>query len=322
MSIRRNLSAALVLLCSSALCQSISETKKEEQKAPEQKRNWSDAWRNATVAFGVIEKDALTHRSYFHAIGAGVIINVDDRMAYLVTVRHMFCDVEKRFYPSELHVRFAWQEHQSIYQYLGVSLPLRNDVGANLWSSLDDGADLAAVKWPISFFDKLPPAERAPTSKIDTIPLDAVAGGAFEGQSILVLGYPEVVDNEKLVRAIMRQGIVAWTNPSEPDDRTFLVDANIVPGNSGGPVINFPFGLQKDGSVNYISGGRLKLLGLVSQGRSEGFNFRSGNQGASATVNGVGAIGEIEPSSRIRKLITAMQQGNLKTAVCDVQKPH
>jgi hypothetical protein len=315
MSIRHCL--VVLVLLTSALSQN-SETKGEPPPAPAQKRNWSDVWRNATVAFGEILTDKLTQRPYFHAIGAGVIIGVDKNTAYLVTVRHMFCDSSKRFYPSELHVRFAWQEHQSIYDYLGVSLPLRNDAGANLWSSLDDGSDLAAIEWHTSFFNDLPPAERAPTDAIDAIGFNDVAGGAFEGESIYVLGYPEVVANEKLVRAIMRQGIVAWTNPNDPDDRTFLVDASVVPGNSGGPIIKFPFGLQKDGTVNYISGGKLQLLGLVSEAWSEEFNIRSGNQGLNATVKGVGAIGEIEPSGRIRKLITAIQQGKLKAAVCDV----
>jgi hypothetical protein len=117
----------------------------------------------------------------------------------------------------------------------------------------------------------------------------------------------------------MRQGIVAWTNPNEPDDRTFLADASVVPGNRGGPVIKFPVGLQKDGSVNYIGGGKIQLLGLVSQARSEVFNIRSGNQGTSAKVDGIGAIGEIEPSSQIRKLITVMEQGTLKASTCDVR---
>lgn len=317
----RLVSVIIVLLWAScsALSQSNSETKQATPPhASEQERPWSEVWRNATIAFGEILTDGLTHRPYFHAVGAGVTIGIDKATAYLVTVRHMFCDPDKRSYPPELHVRFAWQDHRSVYEYLGVPLPLRDQAGSDRWSSLDDGSDIAAIEWPIGFFADLPAADRPKNDLVDSIPFEDVAGGVFEGQPIYILGYPEVVDNEKLVRPIMRQGIVAWTNPNEPDDRPFLVDASVVPGNSGGPVIKFPLGLQKDGSVKYVGSGKLQLLGLVSQARSEVFNIRIGNQVSSASVAGVGAIGEIEPSSRIRKLITAMQQGKLKPSTCEV----
>lgn len=279
---------------------------------------WSEELRNETVAFGQILTDDLTHLKYFHTIGAGVIISTDPITSYLVTVKHMFCDPDKNFYPSELQIRFAWQEHRSIYQELGISLQLRDQSGGNLWASLDDGGDVAAIAWPISFFNNLPEAARPPSGRVDVLNFEDVVGGAFDGEPVYILGYPSIVGDEKLVRAILRQGIVAWTNPNAPDDRTFLVDASVVPGNSGGPVMNFPFGVQKDGSIKYFGPGKIQLLGLVSKARSSELKMRVGNQVVTASVDGVGSIGEIEPSSRIRNLITAIQKGNLKPSVCDV----
>ena len=131
---------------------------------------------------------------------------------------------------------------------------------------------------------------------------------------------------EKLVRAIVRQGVVAWTNPNQPNEKTFLVDANLYPGNSGGPVIKLPFGLKKDGSLDFLTGGKLPLLGIVSQGPVQDIkttvsNPRLGQIETHTPVVGIGAIGFIEPGSKIRKLIEAMQQGTAKVPVCDVPDP-
>ena len=62
----------------------------------------------------------------------------------------------------------------------------------------------------------------------------------FEGANVMVLG----CGNEYLIRAITRAGIVAWMNPDDPYGKPFLIDANIYPGNSGGPVLKVPTGDQ------------------------------------------------------------------------------
>jgi hypothetical protein len=46
-------------------------------------------------------------------------------------------------------------------------------------------------------------------------------------------------------------------------EKPFLIDANIYPGNSGGPVIKIPIGVDKYGTYN-LSGKPL-LLGVVSK---------------------------------------------------------
>ncbi len=304
------------------MCQQDAPPKQTQEPLPA-KRDWREVWRNATVAFGEVAHDQLLNRDYFHALGTGVVITTGVHTGYLVTARHMFCNPDQHFHPAQLRIRFAWQEHESIYESLGVPFDVRDVSGSDLWVSSDDGSDVAAIPMP-NVYGALPSEDQLKT--YDAVSLEDVTGDVYEGEQVLILGYPGIVGNEKLVRAIVRQGVVAWTNPNEPSEKTFLVDANLYPGNSGGPVIKFPFGLKRDGSVDFLGGGRLTLLGIVSQGPVQDIktmvsNPRLGRIEAHTPLVGIGAIGFIEPASRIRKLIETMQRGTAKVPVCDVPDP-
>ncbi len=310
----------IILLASVAYSQQDAAKKTQEQ--PRATRDWKEVWRNATVAFGVIAPDQTLSQDYFQAIGTGVIVSVDLHNAYLVTARHMFCDPDKLFHPTVLQVRFAWQGHKSIYSYLGLPFTLRNNTGANLWRASEDG-DIAAIQMPPIGSD-LPVDDRL--KSYDSVPVGDVSSDVYEGESVFVYGYPGIVGKEKLVKPILRQGIVAWTDPSRPDDRVFLVDANLYPGNSGGPVIKFPTGIRKDGSIDYLAGGKTQLLGIVSQVPVEDIktvvpNSRLGQVETHTPVTGIGALGFIEPAVKIRKLIEMMQQGIAQPPTCDVPDP-
>jgi len=231
----------------------------------------------------------------------------------------MFCDTEHEAHPMRLQVRYAWQEHKSTYDYLGVPFILRSDAGADLWSSLDDGSDIAAIRMPEDL--NLPVEDQM--QSYDSVNIADVASDVYEGESVFVLGYPGIVGNEKLVKPIFRQGIVAWTDPNLPDKAVFLVDANLYQGNSGGPVIQFPVGIRKDGKFDYLTGGKLKLLGVVSQIPAEEIstvvsNPRLGKVESRTVVTGIGAIGIIEPASKIAKLINDMAQGTAAKPICAV----
>jgi hypothetical protein len=310
----------ILLLTSAALCQQTAPSAQSQPPQPTVKSDWREVWRNSTVAIGEIAHDLMMNHDYFHALGTGVLITPDQQAWYLVTARHMFCDAEKGFHPAQLQVRFAWQERKSIFDYFGVAFSLRSSSGTNLWYSLDDGSDIAAIPMPET--DSLLPTEDR-LKEYNAVAVADVTSDVYEGESVLIFGYPGIVGNEKLVRAIVRQGVVAWTSPIQPDEKIFLVDANLYPGNSGGPVIRFPVGLQKDGSVDYLRGGKLKLLGIVSQAPQEDIKTtvsvpRLGQVETHTAITGIGAIGFIEPGSKIVKLIDAMQKGKAKAPVCDV----
>jgi hypothetical protein len=245
-------SAVLILCCISGTAQ--------EQKSPEPPVPWFDHWRYSPFSFGHPETDDTSKRQFFKVIGTGFIVTTDEHTAYFATAKHVFDDSTKNWHPRELRLRFAWQERQSVYDYLGTTLPLFSPSGHQLWLASDDGADIAVI--PVTDVSELGLIPGVNPHGIDISDIGS-ADDYFEGASLFVVGYPGVVGNEYLVRSIARYGAIAWLNPDDPYGKSFLIDANIYPGNSGGPVIRIPVGIDKYGRLN--PGGTAHLLGVVSK---------------------------------------------------------
>jgi S1-C subfamily serine protease len=223
---------------------------------PQQQPAWTEHYRNATISLGRIVTDR--GQDVFQVVGTGVIAAVDSKTAFIVTAKHVFDDPSQSWHPSKLRVRFAWQEKKSLSEEHGISIDLTDENGRNLWTAPADG-DLAALPLPASFKD---------------LPLHAIgvqdfstADDLYDGASVFVYGFPAAVNslvgNEALVRAITRGGVVAWTDPNGPLDNPFLIDANVLPGNSGGPVFRVPSGMARTGG--FAIGGRVAFLGIVTQ---------------------------------------------------------
>lgn len=87
------------------------------------------------------------------------------------------------------------------------------------------------------------------------------AMGVSEGDGVFVLGFPMGIVAEKTIYVLSRSGSIARIrdvlNSQEP---AFLIDANIFPGNSGGPVVIRPE-LSSIEGTSHIS--RAALIGIV-----------------------------------------------------------
>lgn len=83
-----------------------------------------------------------------------------------------------------------------------------------------------------------------------------------EGDGIFVLGFPLGQAGEERNYAIVRQGIIARAQDwLKGNSQTFLIDASIFPGNSGGPVLTKPDSIAIQGTkANHRCG----LIGMVS----------------------------------------------------------
>ena len=86
--------------------------------------------------------------------------------------------------------------------------------------------------------------------------------GIREGNGVFVLGFPLELAGQERNYVIARQGILAriqdWIRG---DEETFLIDASIFPGNSGGPVITKP---EFVSIADYESYSKSSLIGMVS----------------------------------------------------------
>jgi hypothetical protein len=221
---------------------------------------WLDHWRSASFSFGQVEKDDQG-LDYFKVIGTGIMIALDEHHGWIVTAKHVFYDPGRGWHPAEIRVRYAWEEKKSVYDDLGTVLKLQDENNKDLWLSPEDGSDVAVIT-PIA-----QPILGVKTQDAIFVTEFAKDQDIFEGESVVVLGYPGIVGNDYLVRAISRGGIVSWLEPTSPFDKPFLVDSNIYPGNSGGPVIKSPSGSTKEGGFGI---GRAVLLGIVSKAPFQG----------------------------------------------------
>jgi hypothetical protein len=262
---------------------------------------WLEHWRLSTFSFGTVDRDQ-NRREFFKVIGTGFFAGLDEKNGYIVTAKHVFRDDAIEWHPSELRMRFSWQEHKSVYDEFGTTLKLRDERGTDLWKAPDDGSDVAAI---------------VPAFQVRDVPVDAMfardfAGkdDVFEGASVIVIGYPGVVGNEYLVRSIIRGGIIAWTDPDSPLDRPLMIDVNVMPGNSGSPVLRIPVGLSREGAA--FGGTRVVLLGLVSKGPVQQTDLELRVPGTvepihiKTQISGIGGIGVVVPASKIAELLAHM----------------
>lgn len=128
------------------------------------------------------------------------------------------------------------------------------------------------------------------------------ASDTYDGADVFILGYPGLVGEEYQQRALMRSGIIAWTDSSNPAGSEFLVDSRIFPGNSGGPVFSSAAGMTRDASV--ASGKVIKLLGIVSKTVNAKPELALGvHLPDEAMVIGAAGVGVIEPAQELIALM-------------------
>src|SRR5581483_9211234 len=85
------------------------------QQGPQPKKEWLSSWREATVSFGTVEQDSLRGK-YYKVIGSGIVLSPPNaHTGYIVTAKHVFYDPTKNKHPSELQIRFGWQDQRSVY---------------------------------------------------------------------------------------------------------------------------------------------------------------------------------------------------------------
>ena len=279
--------------------------------------SWIAIWQKCTVALGKIDSveiqltnNVIQKKAYFKVLGSGAIFYVKKDsivIPTLVTAKHVFHNPDKNWYPDSLKIRFSWFENEPIDEYFGISIVLKDSVNKFWYDHPDTLVDL--VCYPLLLDEDI----GIKAFPILPYNLFAKEDDIFQGAGVMVLGYPGSVGKEFWTKALLRDGIISWTAPTNPDLNKILIDCDIFPGNSGGPVFLKPSGFDKKG--NFTLGSKVKFLGIVTERRfsstpvrAKGINeIKLGPRGLTIYSLESMGIGVIEPAPRVRQLLSAFQ---------------
>lgn len=282
--------------------------------------------REGTVAFGIEQittyqdiNGKVVTKNIFNPIGTGICMYVkvkDSIVPCLVTAKHVIYDKAESWSPPRINIRFREADTFSVDSFFGDTISLYINKKPLWFSHPDSSVDLACI--PIA------PNTRLSINKFPSLPYSLFASedDYFEGKEIFVLGYPSAIGLDLLNQAFLRKGTIAWVakNKSFRNDK-ILIDCNIFPGNSGGPVFSVSHNLgevKNDTTFQYP-----RLFGIVSQRRFSGNKIYSINgllrdyKGAEIYSNESTAVGVIITAKKITELLKFVQDSLSKQKILE-----
>ncbi len=285
-------------------------------------KGWLNHWREATVALGRIYETHVTSpggrvskRKVFLSVGTGVIFGVNNSpksRLWLLTARHVLSEPSTDWDPSSLIMRFSWMDEMSVEHNPGIMLPLKV-AGKRQWiPHPDKKVDLACI--PLRF-RKTPPGRKSwPRVSFEEI---GDTKDLYEGEPIVLLGYPDTLAPDFGARPIVRQGIVSWVSSHAPDSNVFCIDSHVFPGNSGGPV--FRWSNHLDHSKPAQGKAAVCFLGLVTQARIHQLHLLAGGKEIEVHLQkkkpyetifsqSYIGLGLVEPANRVKELLVLAQK--------------
>lgn len=185
---------------------------------------------DTVVAIGFLQADRVINWS---ATGFLYWYPVRDNLGllFLLTNKHVFEEHDA----AQMRMNLAKDESPHEYP-----LTLKDERGQQRWYSHEHG-DIAAIPINASILDKDGIDYKVFRHGDFITPLRAGDLTINEGDGVFVLGFPLGMPGAMRNDTIVRQGIVARVRDwFEDRSKTIMIDANIFPGNSGGPVVLKP----------------------------------------------------------------------------------
>ena len=222
------------------------------------------AFLNAVVALGQPNADGkmefnATGFLYGHPNGNTNENGDNEYWVFLVTNRHVFQNAAKRH--KDIQARFNKPMGAGANVY---PMPLTQPDGSTAWAvHPDPDIDVAVLQINPGVLTNDGIEFHWFPGDVQTFTIDqAKEAEVSEGDGLFVLGFPLGQAGEERNYAIVRQGIIARAQDwLKGDASTFLIDASIFPGNSGGPVLLKPEVTSIRGTK---SNSRCVLIGMVS----------------------------------------------------------
>jgi Trypsin-like peptidase domain len=142
--------------------------------------------------------------------------------------------------------------------------PLRDQSGKQLWHAHPDAnVDIAVMTINSDVLKQEHIQSHFFADDLHVLTLaEASTIGTSEGDGVFVLGFPMGNVGAERNYAVVRHGVIARIRDALAGAAaTFLIDASVFPGNSGGPVVTRPEMTSIDGTQTVL---KASLLGVVS----------------------------------------------------------
>lgn len=275
-------------------------------------QSWIDKYQKAIVSIGSVSSSVSPlgfEKKLFNIHGSGMLfyVNIGNKtIPCLITAKHVFEDSTRNWFPSKLNIRLFNFQDKRLDQYFGIPLILK-DQEKKYWVEPDaKNIDLACIPlWDI---------EEDQQINLSVFPYGSFAtkDDYFEGAQLMIFGYPDILDQNFRTRALIRSGIISWIDPKNPTDNVILIDSDIYPGNSGGPVMKIPSGMDKYG--NFSLGDKVKFIGIVSAKRATRSSIYDSQNRTILDPSGKPAftwesvgIGTVESADRVKALLNKVK---------------
>lgn len=173
---------------------------------------------------------------------------------YLVTNRHVFQEL------SRVYLRFNPIANEPAREYI---LNLRGDDDTVLWvPHPDDSVDVAVISINFPLLREQAVQASYFRSNHDVANVDKLNDlGITEGDFVFVLGYPLGIVGAVRNTVNVRSGSIARIRDAlTRDNKDYMIDAFVFPGNSGGPVVSKPEAIAIGGTKSQMAA---YLIGIV-----------------------------------------------------------
>ncbi len=211
-------------------------------------RTWLPAgWEKTIVHIERLIKDDKGNDIFLPA-GTGFVTEFET-FNILVTCKHVIYDIHTNKYAPGIFISFNQKDGSLARRSLeDIQKAFQLD-----WTfHQDPTVDLAVIPFAIDFTrDDIKRAGKDLFEAFERL---------TEGEDIFFLGYPALdIKMEKHIKPIVRSGIISLVMTN----KTFLIDANVFPGNSGSPVFLKPSFMHYQGSkVDTVN--PAKFIGIIS----------------------------------------------------------
>lgn len=199
----------------------------------------------------------------YAVVGTGTLIS-HEKIPFVVTCKHVVDRVGQ-----DLYLTTNNQQGERLRKPIHfVAQMYREETGItpkwfthpDAWSEDNkNGVDLAILPFPITATEDVKTAGEDLFMESEEVE---------QGDDVFLLGFPLGLTTSEQLTPIVRSGMLALRY----SDDTFLIDSQVFPGNSGGPVFRRPSLLERktEGGYQIGSGERLiaKLIGIISEAKT------------------------------------------------------